>query len=74
VTEDALANWRKAGERGAALEGEWKQLFEKYRAQYPDLAAEFERTKANPAQGWVGEALPSFLRASLWRHEMQEVR
>ncbi len=26
VPEDALANWRKAGERGAALEDEWKQL------------------------------------------------
>jgi transketolase len=60
VPEDALANWRKAGERGAALEGEWKQLFEKYRAQYPDLAAEFERTKANKRKvGWE-KALPSF--------------
>src|SRR5579872_5433448 len=53
VPEDALANWRKAGERGAALENEWKQMFEKYRAQYPDLAAEFERTKENKRKaGW----------------------
>ncbi|MFZ1012942.1 MAG: transketolase, partial [Terracidiphilus sp.] len=36
VPDDALANWRKAGERGAALEAAWKQVFEKYRAQYPD--------------------------------------
>jgi transketolase len=60
VPEDALAHWRKAGERGAALEAEWKSLFEKYRGQYPDLAAEFERTKANQRKtGWE-KALPSF--------------
>jgi transketolase len=60
VPDDALANWRKAGERGAALEGEWKQLFEKYRAQYPELASEFERTKKNERKvGWE-KALPSF--------------
>src|SRR3984885_2538855 len=60
VPEDALANWRKAGERGAAIEEEWKQLFDKYRAQYPELAAEFERTKANKRKAdWV-KALPSF--------------
>ncbi len=60
VPEEALANWRKAGERGAGLEGEWKQMFEKYRAQYPDLAAEFERTKENKRKtGWE-KALPSY--------------
>jgi transketolase len=60
VPEDALAHWRKAGERGAALEAEWKALFEKYRAQYPELAAEFERTKANQRKAGWEKALPSF--------------
>jgi transketolase len=60
VPDEALANWRKAGERGAALEGEWKQLFEKYRAQYPDLAAEFERTKSNKRKAGWEKALPSY--------------
>jgi transketolase len=60
VPEDALANWRKAGERGAALENEWKQMFEKYRAQYPDLAAEFERTKENKRKAGWEKALPSY--------------
>ncbi|HEX4287008.1 MAG TPA: transketolase [Terracidiphilus sp.] len=60
VPEEALANWRKAGERGAALENEWKQLFEKYRAQYPDLAAEFERTKANKRKAGWEKSLPSY--------------
>jgi transketolase len=60
VPEDALANWRKVGERGASIEAEWKDLFEKYRASYPDLAAEFERTQANKRKpGWE-KALPSF--------------
>jgi transketolase len=58
--EDALANWRKAGERGAAQEAEWKQLFEKYRAQYPELAAEFERTKANKRKAGWEKSVPSF--------------
>jgi transketolase len=60
VPEEALANWRKAGERGAGLEGEWKQMFEKYRAQYPDLAAEFERTKENKRKTEWEKALPSY--------------
>jgi len=60
VPEDALANWRRAGERGAALEDEWKQLFEKYRAQYTDLATEFERTKANKRKAGWEKALPTF--------------
>jgi len=60
VPEDALANWRKVGERGAAIEAEWKKLFEKYRAQYPDLAAEFERTKSNKRKAGWEKALPSF--------------
>src|SRR5580658_8894243 len=60
VPEDALANWRKAGERGAAIEEEWKKLFEKYRAQYPDLAAEFERTKENKRKAGWEKTVPSF--------------
>src|SRR5579863_10332655 len=60
VPEEALANWRKAGERGAAREQEWKELFASYRAQYPDLAAEFERTKENKRKAGWEKALPSF--------------
>ncbi|MGA8729646.1 MAG: transketolase, partial [Terracidiphilus sp.] len=60
VPEEALANWRQAIDRGKALESEWNQLFEGYRAQFPDLAAEFERTQKNiRREGWV-KAIPSF--------------
>ena len=60
VPDDALTNWRKAVERGAALEGDWNKLFTTYAAVYPALAAEFERTQAGKLrEGWE-KAIPSF--------------
>jgi transketolase len=60
VPEDALANWRKAIDRGQALESEWKQLFEKYRAQFPEQAADFERTQKNERRAGWEKSIPSF--------------
>ncbi|HWA94820.1 MAG TPA: transketolase [Terracidiphilus sp.] len=60
VPDDALANWRKAGEKGAAEEAEWKKLFESYRAQFPDLAAEFERTQKGARKAGWENAIPSY--------------
>jgi len=60
VPEDALANWRKSGERGAAQEDEWKALFARYAKAFPEQASEFERTqKAELKAGWE-QKLPSF--------------
>ncbi len=60
VPEDALANWRKAVDRGKQLESEWNDLFSNYRKANPDLAAEFERTqKGELKSGWRA-AIPSF--------------
>ncbi len=60
VPDDALSNWRKAGEKGAAEEAAWKKLFENYRAEFPGLAAEFERTqKGERKAGWE-KAIPSY--------------
>jgi len=60
VPPAALENWRKAVDRGAGLEAEWKSLFEGYRAANPEAAAEFERTQAGVLQtGWE-KAIPSF--------------
>jgi transketolase len=60
VPDDALANWRKAGESGATYEAEWKTLFAKYAEAFPDIAAEFERTqKGELKPGWE-KSIPSF--------------
>jgi transketolase len=60
VPDDALANWRKAGERGAALEDEWNTLFAGYKKAFPDLAAEFERTQAGKLKAGWEKSIPSF--------------
>lgn len=60
VPEDALKNWRKAIDRGATAEAEWKQLFSRYASEYRDLAVEFDRTqKGLRRKGWE-KAIPSF--------------
>lgn len=60
LPDDALANWRTAVDRGAALEAEWKKLFKGYRAQFPELATEFERTqKGTRKAGWE-KTLPKY--------------
>ena len=42
IPEEIYAQW-SAVEAGAKAEGEWNELFAKYKAQYPELASEFER-------------------------------
>jgi transketolase len=60
VPEDALANWRKAVDRGKALEAEWNKRFDAYAAEYPDLAEQFKRTQKNVRKDGWEKALPSF--------------
>ncbi len=60
VPEDALANWRKAVERGAAAEGDWNKLFAGYKVAFPEQAAEFERTQAAKLKAGWEKAIPSF--------------
>ena len=60
VPPAALENWRKAVDRGAGLEEEWKALFEGYRAANPEAAAEFERTQAAILKADWEKAIPSF--------------
>jgi len=60
VPEDALANWREAVKRGAGQEAEWKKLFAGYQAEFPELAAEFERTQAGKLKAGWDTVIPSF--------------
>lgn len=60
VPEEAAKNWLQAVEKGKKSEAEWNELFAKYKQQYPELAAEFERLQAGKlADGWE-KSLPSF--------------
>ena len=60
VPDDARKNWATVATRGAKLEADWNALFAKYKQQFPDLAAEYERVFANklPA-GWEA-SVPKF--------------
>ncbi len=58
--EDAIKNWRQAIDRGAALEAEWNQLFDGYKAAFPELAAEFTRTQAGKRKAGWEKAIPSY--------------
>src|ERR1035437_987631 len=60
LPEDALANWRQAGERGAGFESEWNKLFAGYAAAFPELAAEFERTQKGELKAGWKKTIPSF--------------
>jgi transketolase len=61
VPDGVRENFRDVmGKRGRQLNGKWKELFAKYSAEHPDLAAQFARMrKAEPAEGWDKE-LPKF--------------
>ncbi len=60
IPDEALATWREAVDHGKKYEAEWNELFAKYKAEYPDLAAEFERTWANKRKDGWEKSIPSF--------------
>ncbi|MCP5095113.1 MAG: transketolase [Chloroflexi bacterium] len=60
VPDEVLAYYRQAGEKGAGLERAWNGQLDAYRAENPDLAAEFERRMAGKLpEGWE-TAVPTF--------------
>ncbi len=53
VPDEAKQNWLQAVDKGKKYEQEWNDLFARYKKDYPELAAEFERTQAGKlAAGW----------------------
>jgi len=53
VEPEALAEWRKARERGSQLEAEWDRRFQRYREAHPEEAAELERFLSGELpRGW----------------------
>ncbi|HDI10755.1 MAG TPA: transketolase [Candidatus Acetothermia bacterium] len=60
VPDDVLEHFRMAIERGEKWEREWVERFERYRTEYPELAAELERRiHGELPEGW-DEGLPEF--------------
>ncbi|HTJ31480.1 MAG TPA: transketolase [Acidobacteriaceae bacterium] len=60
IPDEAQANWRKSEETGKAQEAEWNTLFAKYKAEFPEVAAEFERTWANQRKADWTKSFPVF--------------
>jgi len=60
VPEEALAEWRRARQRGALLHADWQTRWAAYCAVHPELATELERRLAGrPPEGWDA-SLPAF--------------
>ena len=58
VADEALAHFRRAVPRGEQLEAAWRERFEAYRAEFPELAAELERIVARRLPDGWDEGLP----------------
>jgi transketolase len=60
IPDDVLAHFRTTIDRGADARGEWEALFDRYAAECPELAAEWQRRFAGQLpQGW-DEMIPPF--------------
>ncbi len=60
VPEEALAYYRKAVERGAALEQEWQERFNAYATAYPELATQWQQElNGQLPTGWDSD-IPTF--------------
>ena len=60
VPEAALNNWRQAIDKGAKAVADWHERFDAYKKDFPELAAQYDRTTAQKLpDGWQ-KALPTF--------------
>ncbi|MCO6497220.1 MAG: transketolase [Chitinophagaceae bacterium] len=60
VSDEVLNYYREKGRIGTRKEEEWNELYNKYKAEYPKEAAEFEMLSAGKLpEGWE-EKLPTF--------------
>ncbi|MBV9364904.1 MAG: transketolase [Solirubrobacterales bacterium] len=60
VPEEALEHFRRCVERGEELEAEWRERFDRYAEEHPELAGELERMIARRLpEGWDSD-VPRF--------------
>ena len=60
IPEEALEHLRRAVARGSAAQADWDSRFKAFAAQYPDLAAEFQRVIDGHLPNDWGAGLPIF--------------
>jgi transketolase len=61
IPEAALANFRKAVEKGRQSEMDWERGFSAYEGAFPDLAQELQRVmQGELPEGWDGE-IPTYI-------------
>jgi transketolase len=60
VPEEALANWRKAREKGAAAHADWSKRYAAYRAAFATDAAELDRRLAGKLPDGWDKVIPTF--------------
>ena len=60
VPEEALQRWRRAKDRGARLEAEWRKRWDGYRSAHRELSVELERRLAGRLPDGWDAALPGF--------------
>ncbi len=60
VPQEALAEFRKAIHRGAELQKQWERLFELYKQEYPQLAAQFANALGGRLPEGLEQELPTF--------------
>ena len=60
VPDEVLKYYRACGDKGAATEQKWNELFKAYKEKFPDLAAEYElAARGELPKGWADD-LPVF--------------
>lgn len=60
VPEDAAKHWGEVATKGAQYEQQWNELFARYKKEFPELAAEYERTQAGKLKADWKSGLPRF--------------
>ncbi len=60
IPDEVLAHFRQAVSRGEELEKEWGALFDRYSAEYPDLAVTWKQVWSGELPSGWEEALPSY--------------
>lgn len=60
VPDDVLAHYREATQRGKEAEAEWQGRFDAYKAEFPDLAKQFETALAGETDSDVEDIVPHF--------------